>query len=70
MADKSRPKPTTRRELLTKAVFVAPAILTLAAAPAFASAGSSAPDRDRDRHGDRHEDRHEKKRRRHHRDDD
>ena len=39
MADKARPKATTRREVLTKAVFVAPAILTLTAAPAFASAG-------------------------------
>ena len=70
MADKPRPKATTRREVLTKAVFVAPAILTLTAAPAFASAGSSAPDRDRGRHDDRHEDRHDRKPRRHRRDDD
>jgi hypothetical protein len=33
---------TTRREVLTKAVYVAPVILTLAAVPAFASAGSGA----------------------------
>jgi hypothetical protein len=70
MADKPRPKSTTRRELLTKAVFVAPVILTLTAAPAFASAGSSSPDRDRGRHDDRHEDRHDRKPRRHDRDDD
>ena len=31
---------TTRREVLRKGVFVAPAILTLAAVPSFASAGS------------------------------
>ena len=30
----------TRREVLRKGVFVAPAILTLAAVPSFASAGS------------------------------
>jgi hypothetical protein len=34
---------TTRREVLTKAVYAAPVILTLAAIPAFASAGSGAP---------------------------
>jgi hypothetical protein len=31
---------TTRREVLRKGLFVAPAILTLAAVPSFASAGS------------------------------
>jgi hypothetical protein len=31
---------TTRREILRKGLFVAPAILTLVAAPSFASAGS------------------------------
>ena len=31
---------TTRRELIQKAVYVAPAILTLVAIPTFASAGS------------------------------
>jgi len=31
---------TTRREVLKKAVFVAPVILTLSAVPSFASAGS------------------------------
>jgi hypothetical protein len=33
---------TTRREVIRKAVYVAPAILTLVAIPAFASAGSGA----------------------------
>ena len=32
---------TTRREVLTKAVFVAPSILTLTAVASFASAGSN-----------------------------
>jgi hypothetical protein len=31
---------TTRREVIRKAVYVAPAILTLVAIPSFASAGS------------------------------
>jgi hypothetical protein len=33
---------TTRRELIQKAVYVAPAILTLVAIPTFASSGSGA----------------------------
>jgi hypothetical protein len=33
----------SRREMLRKAVYVAPAILTLAASPAFAQRGSYAP---------------------------
>lgn len=36
---------TTRRELLTRAAYVTPAILTLAASPAFAQRGSFAPAR-------------------------
>jgi hypothetical protein len=32
---------TTKREFLKKAAYMAPAVLTLAAAPSFASAGSS-----------------------------
>jgi hypothetical protein len=38
---------TTRRELIQKAVYVAPAILTLVAIPTFASAGSGAHSRHR-----------------------
>ena len=34
------PAPETRREVLRKAVFIAPAVLTLTAIPSFASAGS------------------------------
>ena len=33
---------TTKREFLKKTAYMAPAVLTLAAAPSFASAGSSA----------------------------
>ena len=32
---------TTRREVLQKAAFVAPVVITLAAVPSFASAGST-----------------------------
>jgi hypothetical protein len=38
---------TTRREVIQRAVYVAPAILTLVAIPAFASAGSGAKPRHR-----------------------
>lgn len=41
MAEDPDPAGTTRRELLAKSVFVTPAILTLAAVPSFASAGST-----------------------------
>jgi hypothetical protein len=41
MSDEPTSAGTTRREVLTKAVFVAPAVLTLSAVPSFASAGSS-----------------------------
>jgi len=40
MAAEHRASETTRREVLQKAAFVAPAVLTLAAVPSFASAGS------------------------------
>jgi hypothetical protein len=38
-----KPDPTTRREILKRAAYVAPVILTLAAVPAFAAKGSSDP---------------------------
>lgn len=37
-------KEVSRREFVKKAAYVTPAILTLAAAPAFAKAGSQRPD--------------------------
>ena len=37
-----RSAPTTKREFIKRASYVVPAVLTLAAAPSFASAGSSA----------------------------
>jgi hypothetical protein len=40
MAEEYGPAGETRREMLQKAVFVAPVVLTLAAVPSFASAGS------------------------------
>jgi hypothetical protein len=39
----------TRREIVKKALYVAPAILTLTASPAFAQRGSGAPARDDDK---------------------
>jgi hypothetical protein len=36
----------TRREIVKKALYVAPAILTLTASPAFAQRGSGTPARD------------------------
>jgi len=41
---------TTRREILRKAVFIAPVILTLPVIPSFAKAGSNGAD-DHDDHG-------------------
>lgn len=38
--------PDSRREFVKKAAYVAPAILTLAASPAFAKSGSEKPDKD------------------------
>jgi hypothetical protein len=47
----------TRREILKKAVYVAPAVLTLTASPAFAQRGSGPPrgggDKDRDKDKDK-----------------
>jgi hypothetical protein len=40
MSEKPNSNNTTRREVLKKAVFVAPSIITLTAKPALASAGS------------------------------
>jgi hypothetical protein len=45
----------TRREIVKKALYVAPAILTLTASPAFAQRGSGGPARDDDKRGkDKH----------------
>ena len=41
MAEDRTGAETTRREMLQKTMFVAPGVLTLAAAPSFASAGSN-----------------------------
>ena len=38
-------KPPTRREVIKTALYLAPAIITLAAAPSFATAGSGEPKR-------------------------
>lgn len=52
MSEELGPRESTRREILRKAAFVAPAVLTLAAAPSFASAGSDGGhERDRGRNG-------------------
>ena len=40
MATKEQNQATTRREFVKKAVYVAPAILSLKAAPSFAKTGS------------------------------
>ena len=40
MAEEQTAAETTRREVLQKAAFVAPVVLSLAAVPSFASAGS------------------------------
>jgi hypothetical protein len=41
MAEQGTSTDPTKREFLKKATYVLPAVLTLAAAPSFASAGSS-----------------------------
>lgn len=41
MSEKVSSGDTTKREFLKKAAYVVPAVLTLAAAPSFASAGSN-----------------------------
>ena len=43
MAEEHKAAETTRRDVLQKAVFVAPVVLTLAAVPSFASVGSAKP---------------------------
>jgi hypothetical protein len=55
-SEKPTSRSTTRREIV-KAAFVAPAIITLAVMPAFASAGSrdyEPREHDRDRHEKKH----------------
>jgi hypothetical protein len=57
MSEKVTSQNTTRREILKKAAFVAPTIITLAATPSFASAGSrdhEPRERDHDRHEKKH----------------
>ena len=56
MAAEHKAEETTRREVLQKAVFVAPAVLSLAAVPSFASAGSSTEEKDKDKHKDKDKD--------------
>jgi hypothetical protein len=41
MSERTTSPGTTKREFLQKASYVVPAVLTLAAAPSFASAGSN-----------------------------
>jgi len=62
MSEKVTSQNTTRREILKKAAFVAPTIITLAAAPSFASAGSRDHE-PRERDHDRHETKHHRPRR-------
>ena len=52
MAEQHKAAETTRREMLQRAAFVAPAVLTLAAAPSFASAGSKEKDKEKDKNKD------------------
>ena len=47
MADERKAVENTRREVLQKAAFVAPVVLTLAAVPSFASAGSGGDEKDK-----------------------
>jgi hypothetical protein len=58
----------TRREIIKKAVYVAPAILSLTASPAFAQRGSGPPrgdddrdkrDKDKPKDKDKHKDKHD-----------
>lgn len=58
MAAEHKAEETTRREVLQKAVFVAPAVLSLAAVPSFASAGSSTEEKkkDKEKHKEKHRD--------------
>jgi hypothetical protein len=47
MAEEQKAPETTRREVLQKAAFVAPVVLSLAAVPSFASAGSGKEEKDK-----------------------
>jgi hypothetical protein len=49
MAAEHKAEETTRREALQKAVFVAPAVLSLAAVPSFASAGSGKDEKEEEK---------------------
>lgn len=42
-------QPTSRREVIKKAAYITPAILTLKAVPAFAAKGSGAPSDQKDK---------------------
>ena len=49
MAEEQKAAETTRREVLQKAAFVAPVVLSLAAVPSFASAGSGKEDKEEEK---------------------
>jgi ribosomal protein L12E/L44/L45/RPP1/RPP2 len=50
----------TRREIIKKAVYVAPAVLTLSASPAFAANGSGKPDKVKDKEDESKKDKEDK----------
>ena len=55
MTPRSDPRPDpSRRAFVTRAAYVAPAIITLAAAPSYAKAGSEKPRETMESHGDDH----------------
>ena len=56
MAAEHKAEETTRREVLQKAVFVAPAVLSLAAVPSFARAGSSTEEKKKEKDKEKHKD--------------
>ena len=56
MAAEHKAEYTTRREVLQNAVFVAPAVLSLAAVPSFASAGSSIEEKKKEKDKEKHKD--------------
>jgi hypothetical protein len=49
MAEEHKATETTRREVLQKAAFAAPVVLSLAAVPSFASAGSGKEDKEKEK---------------------
>jgi len=63
MAAEHKAEETTRREVLKKAVFVAPAVLSLAAVPSFASAGSSTEEKEKDKDKEKRTEKHKEKHR-------